>query len=58
MVSIKSSLRVWPHRKRAAAARSDLCPRREGLRTVLRKTALSLSNRRRADVADVSPPSV
>jgi len=32
------------------AAGSDLCPRREGLQTVLRKTASSPSNRRRADV--------
>jgi len=48
------TVRVWPHRKRAAAAGSDLCPWRKDLRTVLRKTASSPSNRRRADVADQS----
>ena len=40
--------RVWPHRKRPAAAGSELCPRREGLRTILRKTASSPSNRKTA----------
>ena len=50
------ALKVRPHRKRAAAASSDLCPRREGVRTVLRvsKIASSPSNRRRADAADQS----
>jgi len=47
-------VRVRPHRERAAAAGSDLCPRREGVRTVLCKTASSPSNRRRADAADQS----
>jgi len=51
-------LRVWPHRKRAAAAGSDSCPRREGLRTVLRKTASFPWDWRRAGAADISPPSV
>jgi len=46
--------KVWPHRRRAAVAGSDLCPRREGVRTVLCKTASSPSNRRRADKADQS----
>jgi hypothetical protein len=41
----KHILRVWPHRKRAAAAGSDLPPRREGLRTVLRKTVSAASAR-------------
>jgi len=39
---------------RAAAAGSDLCSRREGVRTVLCKTASSPSNRRRADATDQS----
>jgi len=47
-------LRVRPHRKRAAAAGSDLCPRREGVRILLCKIASSPSNRRRADAADLS----
>jgi hypothetical protein len=51
-------IRVWPHRKRAAAAGSDLCPRQKGLRSVLRKTASSPSNRRQADARHISPPSV
>jgi len=45
-------LRVRPHRTRATAGGSDLCPGREGVRTVLCKTASSASNRRRADAAD------
>jgi hypothetical protein len=32
---------VWPHRKRAAVTGRDLCPRGEGLGTVLHKTASS-----------------
>jgi hypothetical protein len=51
---ISKQIRFRPHRKRAAAAGSDLCPRREGVRTVLHKTALSPSDRRRADAADQS----
>jgi len=47
-------LRVRPHRKRAAAAGSNLCPWREGVRTVLCKIASSPSNRRQADAADQS----
>jgi len=47
-------VRVRPHRKRAAAAGSDLCPRREGVRTVICKIASSPSNRRRADASDQS----
>jgi hypothetical protein len=54
----KFRIRVWPYIKRAAAAGSDLCPRQEGLQTVARKTASSPSNRRWAEAADVSPPSV
>jgi hypothetical protein len=46
-----SILKVRSHRKRAAAASSDLCPQREGARTVLCKTASSPSNRRRAAAA-------
>jgi hypothetical protein len=48
-----SSVKVRPHRKRAAAGGSDLCPRREGVGTVLCKIASSPSNRRRADAADI-----
>jgi len=47
-------IRVRPHRKRAAAAGSNLCPRRECFRNVLRKIASSPSNKRRADAADQS----
>jgi hypothetical protein len=47
-------VRALPHRTRAAATGSDLCLRREGFRTVLRKIASSPSNRRRADAADQS----
>jgi len=49
-----NTLWVRAHRKRAAAAGSDLCPRRESVRTVLCKTASSPSNIRRADAADQS----
>jgi hypothetical protein len=42
---------VRPHSKRAAAAGSDVCPRREGVRTVLYTIASSPSNKRRADAA-------
>ena len=52
--SHRGRFRVRPHRKLAAAAGSDLCPRREGFRNVLRKIASSPSNRRRADAADHS----
>ena len=45
-------LRVRPHRTRATAGGSDLCPRREAIRTVLCKTASSPSDRRRTDAAD------
>jgi hypothetical protein len=45
---------VRPHRKRATAAGSDLCPRLEGFRTLLCKTASYSSNRRRTDAADQS----
>jgi hypothetical protein len=48
------SLNVRPHRKRAAATGSDLCPRREGVRTVLCKKSSSPSNRTRADAVDQS----
>jgi hypothetical protein len=48
------SVKVQLHREQATVAGSDLCPRREGVRTVLRKTASSSSNRRRADAADQS----
>jgi hypothetical protein len=47
------SLRVWPQRKRAATAGSELCLRREGVRTVLCKIVSSLSNRRWDDTADI-----
>ena len=52
--NISKQIRVRPHRKWAAAAGSDLFPRREGFRTVLCKTALSPSNRSLADAADQS----
>jgi hypothetical protein len=44
-------LRVRSQRKRAAAAGSDLCPRREGVRTVLCMITSSPLNRKRADAA-------
>jgi hypothetical protein len=50
----RAHIKVWPHRKRTAAANCDLCTRREGFRTVLHKIASSPSNRRRADAADQS----
>jgi len=50
----ETCLRVRPHRKRAAAAGSDLCPRREGVGTPLCKIVSSPSNRRRANAADQS----
>jgi hypothetical protein len=53
-ISRPGSFKFQPHRKRAASADRDLCPRREGVQTVLCKTASSPSNRRRADVADQS----
>ena len=46
--------RVQPHRKRAVAAGSDLCPQREGVRTALCKITSSPSNRWRADAAEQS----
>ena len=49
---LRDKIQVRPHRKRAAAAGSDLFPRREGVRTLLCKIASSPSNRRLADAAD------